>query len=205
MSISVKICGITDFGSGEAAVTAGADAVGFVFHPGSPRYMTPERARAIAERLPRRVEKVAVFLRPSADEIAAVLSQFDADVLQADAGYLPPVSIDTLPVIRQTAAFDPDSMPVIVEGRGRFMLEGPQSGSGVKVDWDIASTIAARGQMTLGGGLTPSNVADAIRIVSPAGVDVSSGVESAPGVKSPELIREFVRNVRAAERMLATP
>jgi phosphoribosylanthranilate isomerase len=195
MSLHVKICGISDAGSAMAAAEAGADAIGFVFYPRSPRLVSPERARSIAAGLPEGVETVAVFLRPSADEMRRVLDVFDADRVQADADFLGGHGrVQVLPVFRE----GPDLEARLTEhGGGRFLLEGRRSGVGERVDWARAAALAQMGQMTLAGGLNPDNVAEAIGEVHPFGVDVSSGVESRPGVKDPHRIREFV--VRARE------
>lgn len=194
MTLLVKICGLRNAGDAEAAAGAGADAVGFVFAE-SPRRVTPAAARAAAKALPQNVLRVAVMLHPSNDEWQRVLDGFRPDVLQTDL-----VDFDTLdvpagvarwPVVRESAppAVLPDT----------FLYEGAASGRGETVDWSRAAAIARRGRMILAGGLSPANVAEAVRAVRPYGVDVSSGVESSPGVKDPEQIRKFVKAARAAE------
>ena len=200
MSIHIKICGISDLASGQVAVDAGADSVGFVL-ASSVRQISPAKAQEIASELPGTVDKVAVFRGPPRREIASALEGFDADVVQADflslAGLTAP---RPLPVFRETLS-GPDEIAAQLDG-DRFVYEGRHSGVGRAVDWDLAAAVAEMGQMTLAGGLDPDNVAEAIKIVRPFGVDVSSGVESSPGVKDPARIRAFVQAVREAEKDL---
>lgn len=203
MRIHVKVCGITDLRGGIAAAEAGADSVGFVFAY-SPRQITPEEAARLARELPKSVDRVAVFLRPTAAEITRALAVFDGDVVQADHAYLQGLNgRRLLPVFRETERVQAE-LDAYVEGRTdrRFVYEGPRSGAGRTVDWTRAFDVARRGQVTLAGGLDPDNVAEAIRTVRPFGVDVSSGVESEPGVKDPGRIRAFVEAVREAEKGL---
>lgn len=196
MSLFVKICGITDSSAAAAAVQAGASALGFVFAE-SPRQLSPTQACALAADLPEGVLRVAVFRRPSLDEIRAVLDEFDADVVQADHESLGGFEDrPTLPVYREPVGERP--------GHPKFLYEGSRSGAGVRVDMSEAARVARIGEMVLAGGLDPGNVADVITAVRPHGVDVSSGVETAPGVKSPELIVSFVAAARSAAERLVT-
>jgi len=197
VSIFVKICGIRDAEAAAAAVEAGADAVGFVFAD-SVRRVEPAAARTIAAGVPQGVRKVAVMRHPSRREWQAVLEEFGPDVLQTDASDFAkldvPDSIARWPVRRESdglATMPPSQV---------YVYEGAQSGTGTTVDWTIAARLARSGRMILAGGLTPANVATAIATVRPWGVDVSSGVESAPGHKDPGLIRDFIGAVRGAEQ-----
>lgn len=195
----VKICGITSVEAAEAAVAAGADAVGFVFAD-SARKITPEDAARIAADLPGRVERFAVFLSPTERAVGRVLSVFPADVVQADYGALTqPDGARLLPVFREGDHRVLDDYLDDTIGR-RFHYEGRVGGSGETVDWLVAARLAGRGRMTLAGGLDPDNVTEAIGLVQPFGVDVSSGVESAPGVKDALKIRDFVETVRDLEK-----
>jgi phosphoribosylanthranilate isomerase len=200
MSVHVKICGIRDAGSATTAVQAGADALGFVFHSGSPRLVTPEHAASIAVDLPAHVEKIAVFLRPEPTDIESVLEIFAADRVQADHETIGHLSESMrLPVYRQGEAIDLVARPT------RFLYEGRRSGVGERVDWELAASMAGRGHMTLAGGLHPGNVGSAIDAISPFGVDVSSGVESAPGIKDKALIEGFLAAVRERETEKVNP
>ena len=197
MKTFVKICGIRDARMAEVAVTAGANAVGFVFAD-SPRRVTPAEAADAAAVIPDGVMKVAVMRHPSVEDWAAVLAGFAPDVLQTDADDFEsldvPARVGRWPVLREGAVGARDVLPDV------FIYEGVSSGSGQTVDWSQAAAIARRGRMILAGGLAPANVAEAIDAVRPWGVDVSSGVESAPGEKDADLIREFIGAVRAAEK-----
>ncbi|MFO7298588.1 MAG: phosphoribosylanthranilate isomerase [Actinomycetes bacterium] len=190
----VKICGITDPGVLDAAVAAGADAVGFVFAE-SPRQVSVPDARALADRLPAGVLKVAVFRRPDPGTLAGVIDALRPDLVQADADALSgidlPDGVDTLPVYRSVRE-------VWTAPPARLLFEGPASGIGAMADWEEARAVARRARVVLAGGLDPYNVADAITRVRPWGVDVSSGVESAPGRKDPARITAFVSAARAA-------
>ncbi len=194
MSLFVKICGVTDVPTAAVATEAGADAIGFVFAT-SPRQISPQEAVAISAKIAPRVLRVAVFSRPDRGEIDEVLCHFTPDLVQADRESLVEFNaIDTLPVFR----FGNSALP---EG-GRFLYEGPVSGAGQLVDLDGAAAVARLGDMVLAGGLRPDNIGMAIERVRPYGVDVSSGVESAPGEKDPSLIRSFVGAARAAQERL---
>lgn len=194
MSLFVKICGITQLEAAQAATSSGADAVGFVF-ASSPRQVTPRQALSISGELPPHLLRVAVFRRPDRAEIEAVLEEFTPDLVQADADTLDGfTATGGLPVFREDGDRVPDG--------GRFLYEGPVSGSGQRVDLARATSVARLGDMILAGGLRPDNVGRAVATVRPFGVDVSSGVETSPGVKGPALIRSFVAAVRAAEERL---
>lgn len=193
-AIWVKVCGLTTPEAVSAAVAAGVNAVGFVFAE-SKRRVTAQRAAELARDVPKNIVRVAVMLHPSQAELDEVWSHFRPDVLQTD--------IDDLATLRV-----PDGLqvtPVIRAGRelpavlpARLLFEGPVSGTGETTDWSAAAKLAGRTQLILAGGLKPQNVADAIAVARPFGVDVSSGVESRPGVKDIEKIHEFVRIARAA-------
>lgn len=197
MSVRVKICGLTDAASVKTAVEAGADAIGFVFHAPSPRNLVLEQAITLAAQVPQHILTVAVMLHPDATVCAAVLAALSADVLQTDASdfaYLKvPDHIGCWPVVRENAADEYADL-----GK-QFVYEGSQSGQGARVDWQKAAGFARRGELILGGGLDAENVAEAIRIVRPWAVDVSSGVESAPGQKDQQKIRAFIAAARAAD------
>lgn len=194
MTLFVKICGITGLDGAEAAVEAGADAIGFVF-AASPRQVSVREALSISGELPPDVLRVAVFRHPGAGEIEEVLEGFTPDLVQADHDTLGGVEgVATLPVFRDGSGALPDG--------GRFLYEGPVSGVGQPVDLGRAAAMGRLGDMVLAGGLRPDNVGRAIAVVRPYGVDVSSGVETEPGSKDPALIRSFVAAARAAQERL---
>jgi len=191
----VKICGLAHASGVQAAIKAGADAVGFVF-AASTRRVTPRQAALLANRVPTTIKRVAVMQHPDAELWREVETIFCPDVLQTDAedfNYLDvPAEIERWPVVRQ-------GKQTPLPSSGIFVYEGWASGRGEVVDWRVAAGLAGRGRMILAGGLSERNVALAIATVRPFGVDVSSAVESSPGVKDPELIRRFVAAVRAVD------
>ena len=189
----MKICGLTSRDAVEAAVAAGADAVGFVFAP-SKRQVTAERATRLAQGVPRHIPRVAVMLHPTQSQLDEVWSAFRPEILQTDAEDLQtlrvPSGMAVIPVVRAVG-------PALA-GHPLILFEGPVSGVGSTSDWQSAAQLARTTQLVLAGGLNAINVADAIAAVRPFGVDVSSGVELSPGVKDPARIHEFVRRARAA-------
>jgi len=191
----IKICGLSDVASVDAAIDAGADAVGFVFAE-SVRRVTAQHAVRIAARVPAHIRRVAVMLHPTAAQWQEVRSIFQPDILQTDSADFEhlevPDGIDRWPVLREGRAPVNDAWP------GVFIYEGRASGAGESVDWQLAAAHARCGKMVLAGGLDSNNVAEAIRAVAPFGVDVSSGVESAPGKKDAGKIRAFIQAAKAA-------
>jgi len=190
----IKICGMTTPEAVVAALEAGVDAVGFVF-TASPRRLTPAAAAELARPARGRVRCIAVTRHPDAGLIAEILASFRPDVLQSDLEDLArlalPAQLERLPVLRAGAAL-PQVLPA------RALYEGAASGSGVTCDWSEARRLARRIELVLAGGLSAANVGEAIESVRPFGVDVSSGVEARPGLKSPQKIEQFATAARAA-------
>ncbi len=197
MPMWVKVCGMTTSAAVQVAVTAGVDAVGFVFAP-SKRQVSVQQAVQLAAGVPGHIQRIAVMLHPAQSLVDEVLSVFKPDVLQTDwedlAGLQLPRDLLVLPVLRSGTLLNelPSKLPT------RFLFEGPVSGTGETADWSQAAQVARQGELILAGGLNPENVAVAIQAVQPFGVDVSSGVEAAPGMKDPQKIVEFVRAARAS-------
>lgn len=191
----VKVCGMTDPAAVAAAVAANVDAIGFVFAR-SVRQVSPARAAELSSGVPDSIRRVAVMQHPSAAEWQAVCAQFKPQVLQTDAEDFAtlavPEGIECWPVYREGGIDEQTKLPAI------FLYEGRLSGQGATVNWQRASHLAKRGRMILAGGLNADNVAAAIRDVAPWGVDVSSGVESAPGEKDTGKIAAFVAAARSA-------
>lgn len=196
MTVLVKICGMTDEAAVHAAVEAGADALGFVFYAPSPRNLEVETAARLASLVPDEVLTVAVMLHPEPALWDAVQQELAPDVLQTDIGDF--AALDVGDDVQKWPVLREGSVPADGELPGLYVYEGRQSGKGETVDWDRAADVARRGRMILAGGLNAGNVADAIRRVAPYGVDVSSAVESRPGVKDAARIRAFVDAARAA-------
>jgi phosphoribosylanthranilate isomerase len=193
----VKICGITSMEDAEAAVEAGASALGFVFWPKSPRFIDPHRARAIVSSLPPFVVPVGVFVNQPAAHVrgVAALVRLGAVQLHGDEDLLYVAGMD-YPVIKAVSIErreDEADRIDIWPRRTTLLLDvhDPVSrgGTGRTIDWSAAARIAARRRALLAGGLTPDNVAEAVARVQPFGIDVSSGVERSPGVKDHARIR----------------
>jgi phosphoribosylanthranilate isomerase len=195
----IKICGMTTPEAVAAALEARVDAIGFVFAE-SPRQLRPERAAELAKVARARVRCVAVTHHPTQSAVDEILEVFGPDVLQTDLADLErlalPAGLERLPVVRAGDEV-PASLP------RRILFEGPRSGSGSVTDWSAARGLARRTQLLLAGGLTAGNVGAAIAAVRPFGVDVSSGVELKPGIKSRLEIANFVRAARAASEAAA--
>jgi phosphoribosylanthranilate isomerase len=188
----IKICGMTSAAAVAAALDAAVDAIGFVLAP-SARRLSARAAAQLAAPARGRVSCAAVMHHPTQDEVDAALAEFAPDLLQTDlsdfATLRLPATLGRLPVVRAGQALS-ESLP------GRVLFEGPVSGTGTPCDWSAAGSLARRTELVLAGGLTAENVRAAIGAVEPFGVDVSSGVEERPGVKSPAEIARFVRAAR---------
>ena len=206
----VKICGITNLDDATLAIEAGADMLGFNFYPPSPRYISPEACREIIaalERSNRSAVYVGVFVNASTEDIATILNKCGLDLAQ--------LSGDETPEMMQDFG-----MRVFKGLRMRYLSEaldkalkfaneliapallvdahqaGAYGGTGRLANWDVARVVAERYPILLAGGLNPGNVGRALDTVHPWGVDVASGVESVPGKKDSQLVREFVRTVK---------
>jgi phosphoribosylanthranilate isomerase len=190
----IKICGMTTPEAVAASLQAHVDAIGFVFAR-SPRCLRPQLAHELAAPARGRVRCVAVTRHPTQALLEEILAVFEPDILQTDAADLQalrlPAALELLPVVR-AGETPPGELPA------RILFEGPMSGTGAAADWQAAQELARRTQLVLAGGLRCGNVAAAIATVRPFGVDVSSGVEQRPGIKSPLAIVEFVAAVRSA-------
>ena len=213
----VKICGITSAADAQTAVEAGADAIGLNFYPPSPRYVDLTQAEAIVHALPAGVAKVGVFVNSPSAEVRTFATRLKLDYVQIH-GDEPPCFIAELSGLTTIRGIRCDSnlqplFDYLDECRGLgcspqgllvdTLRPGHFGGTGEPADWQAVSRARLRFAglpMILAGGLKPTNVAEAIEIVRPAAVDTASGVESAPGKKSPQLIQAFVAAALAAFR-----
>lgn len=206
MRTRIKICGLTREGDVEAAVAAGADAIGFVFYPSSPRFVTAERAAELSRLIPPFVTLTALFVNAAPETIETVLQQvpvgllqFHGDETEADcqrwqrpylrAARMKP-GLNLVQYASEFASARALLLDAFVEGYG---------GGGQVFDWSLIPQDLPK-PLVLSGGLTPHNVGEAIRLVRPAAVDVSSGVEAGKGIKDASKIAAFVAAVRAADQ-----
>lgn len=208
MRTRIKVCGITRREDALQAISLGVDALGFVFYPPSPRAVSPEQAAEISHALPAFVTQVALFMDPEPAQVDQVIQALGPNLLQFHgketgefcAAFGQPY-IKALPMGGQ----DPESIDAVLHDHVAalgFLLDshrpGEAGGTGAPFDWRRVRDDIGR-PIVLAGGLKPDNVADAIRAVNPYAVDVSSGVESAPGLKDATLMRAFVQQVRNAD------
>lgn len=211
-SVRVKICGVNDELALDTAVDAGADWIGFVFYPPSPRYVVPVRASVLSQRARQRKNEggplhVGLFVDPTSEAVGEVLASLRLDVLQVYG------TVDLrglrerfrIPVWRAVGLTGAADLPVSAGGADALVLEakappqaGRPGGNALSFDWAIMDGWSPPAPWILAGGLTPANVAHAIRSTGARAVDVSSGVEVSPGVKDQALIRSFITAARAA-------
>jgi phosphoribosylanthranilate isomerase len=203
MRVRVKICGVTTPEAVAAVVEAGADALGFVL-AASPRQLTIDAAGRLCGLVPPFVSRVVVLRHPGAAAVRDLIAALRPDLVQAEPGpgidAARAAGVGVIQVLHDAPGIEDrlsdDRLP---GGPGVLLLEAAgRGGRGVAPDWDRAAVIARRAPLVLAGGLTPENVGAAIRTVRPYAVDVSSGVESAPGRKDPERIARFLAAVRRA-------
>jgi phosphoribosylanthranilate isomerase len=204
----IKICGITRVADGVAAAEAGADAIGLVFAE-SPRRVSDTQARLIVRELPTHVLRIGVFVDEAPAEIARVVAAAELDRVQLH-GFEDPMvrELAGTRVLRAFRARDEAVLEEIAASVEKtFLLDtwtpDVVGGSGKRFDWNVAREAATLGRLILAGGLTPENVDKAVREVRPFGVDVSTGVEEAPGLKDAQRIGAFVAAVRSADRSAA--
>jgi phosphoribosylanthranilate isomerase len=201
-TVRVKICGITRRQDLEVAVEAGADAVGLVFAPRSKRLIGTEDAAKLAESVPAFVSRVGLFMDQDAADVRATLKSVRLSLLQfhgsEDADYCRQFG---LPYLKAVSMTSPDALAAAAaeyaDAAGLLLdshRPGGVGGTGKAFDWALVRPVSL--PLVLAGGLSPGNVAEAVRSVRPWAVDVSSGVEESPGIKSAELIREFIREAK---------
>ena len=205
MDVKVKICGITSAADAEAAVQAGADALGLMFFPGSPRYISLGTAQDIARRLPAHILRTGVFANPDPSEVFAAIQVCQLNLLQFHGAETPEFCLQFgLMTMKAFPMKNADSLLALSAYQtDAFLLDshvaGKPGGTGETFNWDLALEAKKLGKpIFLAGGLTPQNVAEAVRRTQPFGVDVSSGVEQSPGKKDAGKMRDFIAAVRGA-------
>jgi len=202
--VRVKICGITRLEDARAAIVAGADALGFVFYPHSPRYLSPQKAAAIIQELPPFVATVGLVVNPLAEDVRQLLSAVPLSLLQFHGEESNAFCAQFQRPWIKALAIKPDSdvAGMLAEHQDAcgILLDAwhpdLKGGTGQTFDWKNFPSVS-RKPLVLAGGLTPGNVADAVRMTHPYAVDVSGGVEVSKGIKSAELINAFIAAVNA--------
>ncbi len=198
MSLFVKLCGIRTEADLEAAVDAGANAVGFVLTP-SPRQISLPVAARLNALLPDSVLGVAVFHDPTPDLLLRVRDEVDPDLFQSELSTLVGLSADKLlPVVVDGESLERDFALAVESAAQKMVLvdRAARGGTGMAPRWERLAGLDGQGRLILAGGLDPDNVGAAVSLVRPHGVDVSSGIEGAPGVKDPKRMRDFVAAAR---------
>jgi phosphoribosylanthranilate isomerase len=203
-STKVKICGITNLDDAGVAVEAGADMLGLIFYPPSPRYVTLEQARAIVASVPASLQTIGVFVNEDAETVRRIAQTSGVQMVQLHGEESPELcqqlSCPVVKTFRFTAQIQPEMMRQYTVAA--YLIEGFHAdfygGGGVLADWQRVATLHQYGRIILAGGLTPENVGTAIRTVRPYAVDVCSGVEAAPGKKDWHKVRAFVARAKAA-------
>ena len=207
----IKICGVTSSRDGDMVALAGADAIGLNFVSTSPRLVELRVAKEIARAVRGRVELVGVFANRPLAEMLAIKDELGLDWIQLHGDESPALTLEcgprTMKALRVAEAADV-AQAELYPGK-RLLVDakvaGSLGGTGRAFDWSLVGDLAGQRELVLAGGLGPDNVQAAVEQVRPFGIDTASGVESAPGAKSPEATRAFVERARAAERALQGP
>jgi phosphoribosylanthranilate isomerase len=216
MSLIVKICGLSTRETLDVALDAGADMVGFVFFPPSPRHLSLETARALGQQVKRRATKVALTVDADDATLASIIEALQPDILQLHgaetAARLRDIKqkfgLEVMKVIAVETLTDLASLPGYAAAADRILFDArpPKEatrpgGLGAVFDWHVLQNLDLKLPFMVSGGLNAGNVAEAVRISRAGGVDISSGVECTPGVKDPEMIRAFIRAARATQEL----
>ena len=199
----IKICGITRLEDALCAAACGADAVGFIFHPASPRYMTPERARAIIARLPGGIVTVGVFVDQKREVVEQTVEMCGLDLIQLHGDESPAYCRHFPPerVIKAVSPGTPEELRALDAYQVRALLIDARDGSrcggtGKLSDWNLAAKIREKRPLILAGGLDPENIEAALAAVAPRAVDINSGCELAPGIKDHAKMRKIIGLIR---------
>jgi phosphoribosylanthranilate isomerase len=210
----IKVCGITRAQDALFAAEAGADALGFIFHPASPRYIDPEEARLIIDQLPPFIDVVGVFVDRKRVEVEEIISYCRLNYVQLHGResekyterlfrYASPCEI--IKAFRVSSNTDPEEFKPYVPFVRSFLLDtfvvDVEGGTGKTFDWSIIERLELVRPFVLAGGLTPDNIITALESAGPCCVDVNSGVEESPGIKDHGLVREFISAVRSFDSL----
>lgn len=203
----IKICGITNLEDARCAFECGADALGFIFHPGSPRYLAPDAAREIIQGLPAEITKVGVFVNRDHDVVKGIMKFCGLDILQLHGDEAPEYcrNFSLFSLIKAVSGRTEIDLHLLSKYPAKAFLVDSRDqerygGTGIKSDWTLAKKIGEIKPLILAGGLNAENIREAIETVSPDAVDISSGVETAPGKKDPGKVKDLIDIVRAMDR-----
>ena len=210
--VKVKICGITNWADAKHAIEDGADLLGFNFYKGSPRYVTPAKARRMVRRLPKGISAVGIFVNESEPKMLEIARTVGLDQLQLSGEESPAMvarlgrSLRVIKALRVRKPFRAGQVKSY-KAASAILLDGfdrsARGGTGKTFDWQVARRAKRHGRIFLAGGLTPENVGDAIRAARPYAVDVCSGVEARPGKKDPARMKSLMRAVKATGKKAA--
>ena len=207
MNVKLKICGLTNAADVQAAIDAGADYLGFILYPMSPRFISPAKARELIKKVPRRIKTVGVFVNSPPNQIIELMefcgfniAQLHGEESAADALEIgrervwKAMALNTAEDIEQAAEFP--ALAVLADSIGPVQ----RGGTGKKCDWTRAAEAAGRFKLILAGGITPENVAEAVKTVKPFAVDACSGVEASKGIKDHRKILELAAKLRSIKK-----
>jgi len=198
----IKICGITNFDDALAVAESGADALGFIFYPKSPRYVSPEKAKEIIENLPREITRVGVFVNHRAEEVKEIIEFCGLNLVQLHGNETPEYcrQFTASIVIKAFSPRTENDLQILKDYPVRAVLldtydPGLYGGTGKTSNWELAAMIKESHPLILSGGLNINNIRGAVEIVSPHAVDINSGVESSPGKKDHNKVRKIIEIV----------
>ena len=199
----IKICGITNIDDALCAASCGADAVGFIFHPASPRYIAPERAKEIIAALPAELVKVGVFVNREAEDVAQTVEDCGLDLIQLHGDESPEYCRRFPPerVIKAVFPRTPEDLRALVAYDVRAFLAdfreaGRYGGTGKRADWVLAEMLGKTHPLILAGGLCIENIGEALAAVAPGAVDINSGCERTPGIKDHDRMKRIIGLIR---------
>ncbi len=201
----IKICGITNLPDALCAFEAGADAVGFIFHPASPRHISPEKAEEIIKRLPSGIARIGVFVNSKADEVKRIANICGLDFIQLHGDESPQYCrlFPSRSLIKAVFLKNQEDISSFNGYNVRAFLADARSagmygGTGKRADWELAAKAAERYPLILAGGLNEGNIVDALEAVFPDAVDINSGVEASPGIKDHKRLQRIILMVKNA-------
>ena len=199
----IKICGITNIGDALCAAACGADAVGFIFHPESPRYIAPKRATEIIAALPRGIATVGVFVNRESEAVARTAADCGLDLIQLHGDESPEYCRRFPPerIVKAVSPRTPEDLRALDAYEVRAFLvdfreAGRYGGTGKRADWEFAVRLRESHPLILAGGLCIENIGEALAAVAPDAVDINSGIERAPGIKDHDRIRRIIEIIR---------